>query len=173
MTHHIATFAGGCFWCMEAVFQRIRGVVSIRSGFMGGDLPNPSYKKVCEETTGHAEVIQITFDPSEITYDQLLEVFWIAHDPTTLNRQGHDIGTRYRSEIFYHTEDQRLQAIASRERQASQYSNPIVTQITAASEFYSAEDYHQNYFNLNSNQPYCHYVIKPKLDKLGLTRPPG
>jgi peptide-methionine (S)-S-oxide reductase len=162
----IATFGGGCFWCAEAVFQRIPGVKSVVSGFAGGTTPNPSYEDVCTGTTGHAEVIQITFDPSVITYDKLLEIFWEAHDPTTLNRQGADVGTQYRSIILYSSDAQKIAAEKSKAENAKHFSDPIVTQIVPLTKFYSAEDYHQNYYNLHQNQGYCQFVIGPKLRKL-------
>ncbi len=162
-----ATFGAGCFWCVEAVFQRLNGVESVKSGYSGGSVKNPSYKEVCMGTTGHAEVAQIVFDPSKITFDELLEVFWKTHDPTTLNSQGNDHGTQYRSAVFYHNEEQRHTAEDYKKKLNEQhvYPNPIVTEITAFKEFYPAEDYHQNYYNLNGEQGYCRYVIQPKLDK--------
>jgi peptide-methionine (S)-S-oxide reductase len=163
----IATFGTGCFWCTEAIFQELKGVVRVISGYMGGTVPNPSYEEVCTGTTGHAECLQITYDPSAISYDELLEVFWESHDPTTLNRQGNDIGTQYRSAIFYHNEEQRQKAEhykAGLDKQGA-YPNPIVTEITQAGTFYPAEDYHQNYYNDHGSQPYCYLVIKPKVEK--------
>lgn len=163
----IATLAGGCFWCLEAVFVELRGVEKVVSGYMGGDTPNPTYKQVCYGNTGHAEVVQITFDPQVITFKELLEVFFTIHDPTTLNRQGADMGTQYRSAIFYHSEEQRAvaeQVIA--EMTAEQiWRDPIVTEVTAAPEFYTAEDYHQDYFANNPYQPYCMGVVAPKVAK--------
>jgi peptide-methionine (S)-S-oxide reductase len=161
-----ATFGGGCFWCAEAVFQRIPGVKSVVSGFAGGKTANPSYEEVCTGDTGHAEVIQLKFDPSVITYDKLLEIFWEAHDPTTLNRQGNDSGTQYRSIILYSDEAQKAAAEKSKAEAAKHFSSPIVTQIVPLTKFYSAEGYHQNYYNLHSNQSYCQFVIGPKLHKL-------
>jgi peptide-methionine (S)-S-oxide reductase len=161
-----ATFGGGCFWCAEAVFQRIPGVKSVVSGFAGGTTPNPSYEDVCTGSTGHAEVVQIKFDPSVITYGKLLEIFWEAHDPTTLNRQGNDAGTQYRSIILYGNEAQKEAAEKSKKEAATHYSSPIVTQIVPLKDFYSAEKYHQNYYNLHPNQGYCQFVIGPKLRKL-------
>lgn len=163
-----ATFGMGCFWCSEALFDQLRGVIHVKSGYEGGELPNPSYEDVCSGTTGHAEVIELTYDPSIITYDELLEVFWKSHDPTTLNRQGPDTGTQYRSVIFYHTPEQQAAAEAYKTtlNQASAFGKPIVTEITKAAPFYVAEAYHQDYFAKNSNQPYCRLVILPKLDKL-------
>lgn len=162
-----ATFGTGCFWCTEAFFQRLKGVSKVTSGYIGGKVKNPTYQQVCEGETGHAEAVQITYDPKVITYPELLEVFWKVHDPTTLNRQGHDIGTQYRSAIFYHDEAQKKLATEFKEKlnKSGAFSQPIVTEITAASVFYPAENYHQNYFNLHGNQPYCSNVIKPKLDK--------
>jgi peptide-methionine (S)-S-oxide reductase len=161
-----ATIGGGCFWCAEAVFQRIPGVKSVTSGFAGGTVPNPSYEQVCTGATGHAEVIQIKFDPAILSYDKLLEIFWEAHDPTTLNRQGADHGTQYRSIILYSDDAQKTAAEASKARAAKRFKDPIVTQIVPLKAFYSAEDYHQNYYNSNKNQGYCQFVITPKLKKL-------
>lgn len=165
-----ATFAGGCFWCVEAVYQRIKGVEEVVSGYIGGHVPSPTYQQICSGNTGHAEAIQIKFDPAVISYDQLLDVFWRAHDPTTLNRQGADVGTQYRSAIFYHSEAQKEAAEASKKQtdESDLYPDPIVTEISEASIFYQAEDYHQNYFNENRRQGYCQVVIWPKLKKLGL-----
>ncbi|HMP17332.1 MAG TPA: peptide-methionine (S)-S-oxide reductase MsrA [Gemmatales bacterium] len=162
-----ATFGNGCFWCTEAIFQRLKGVVTVKSGYTGGKVKNPTYKQVCEGNTGHAEAIQITFDPKVITYAELLEVFWQTHDPTTLNRQGADVGTQYRSAIFYHTPEQKKLAEEYKQKldKSGAFNKPIVTEITAASKFYVAEDYHQNYYNLNGSQPYCQAVIKPKMEK--------
>ncbi len=162
-----ATFGTGCFWCTEALFQELKGVVKVTSGYMGGTVPNPSYEEVCTGTTGHAECLQIVYDPAVISYDELLEAFWESHDPTTLNRQGNDIGTQYRSAIFYHTEEQHQKAEhykAELNKQGA-YPNPIVTEITAATTFYPAEDYHQNYYNDHGSQPYCYLVIRPKVEK--------
>jgi peptide-methionine (S)-S-oxide reductase len=163
----IATFGGGCFWCTEAVFQRVKGVEKVVSGYMGGKVKNPTYKEVTTGLTGHAEVIQVTYNSSIISYDELLEIFWGTHDPTTLNRQGADVGTQYRSVIFYHNESQKQLAESYKKKLDSSgaFERTIVTEISPASAFYKAEDYHQNYFNLNSNVPYCTYVIQPKLDK--------
>ena len=164
----VATFAGGCFWCTEAVFLEVKGVKKIVSGFTGGFVKNPAYREVCNETTGHAEGIQITYNPKEVAYEDLLEIFFATHDPTTLNKQGADVGTQYRSAIFYHSEDQKAKAenyIQLIEKEKL-YPNPIVTQIESAGVFYLAEDYHQNYYNQNKEQGYCQYVIAPKLDKL-------
>jgi peptide-methionine (S)-S-oxide reductase len=161
------TFGGGCFWCLEAVFQRLDGVKSVASGYAGGSVPNPTYKQVCAGETGHAEVVQIEFDPQRITFGKLLEVFWAAHDPTTLNRQGRDVGTQYRSAIFYENEAQKAAAEKSKAAAQPEFRDPIVTEIAALKTFYKAEDYHQNYFNLNAGtNPYCSVVIRPKLQKL-------
>jgi peptide-methionine (S)-S-oxide reductase len=163
----IATFGGGCFWCVEAVFQRLRGVTMVESGYMGGQSSNPTYRDICTGTTGHAEIIQISFDPEVISYETLLDVFWTAHDPTTLNRQGNDVGTQYRSVIFYHNEDQKAKAERSIDKEASDiYDKPIVTEISPASTFYPAEKYHHNYFNKNGYAPYCRIIISPKVAKL-------
>jgi peptide-methionine (S)-S-oxide reductase len=162
-----ATLGGGCFWCAEAVFQRIPGVKSVTSGFAGGTVPKPTYEQVCTGTTGHAEVIQITFDPAVLPYDKLLEIFWEAHDPTTLNRQGNDTGTQYRSIILYSDEAQKKAAEASKAKAAKKFKNPIVTEIVPLKAFYPAEDYHQNYYNLNkSKNTYCQFVITPHLQQL-------
>jgi peptide-methionine (S)-S-oxide reductase len=161
-----ATFGGGCFWCAEAVFQRIPGVKSVTSGFAGGTTANPTYQEVCTGETGHAEVIQIQFDPAVISYEKLLEIFWEAHDPTTLNRQGDDAGTQYRSIILYSDEAQKAAAEKSKAEAARHFTAPIVTQIVPLQKFYPAEAYHRNYYNLHSNQKYCRFVIGPKLRKL-------
>jgi len=163
-----ATFGAGCFWCVEAVFQRLEGVLSVKSGYSGGGVKNPSYKEVCNGTTGHAEVAQIVYDKSKISFDELLEVFWKTHDPTTLNRQGNDYGTQYRSAIFYHNEEQKKLAEKCKKELNDEkaYPNPIITEITPFTNYYPAEDYHQNYFNSNGNEPYCRYVIQPKVEKL-------
>lgn len=163
-----ATFGMGCFWCSEALFQRLDGVTAVKSGFEGGGLANPSYEEVCTGTTGHAEVIELTYDPQKISYDELLAVFWKSHDPTTLNRQGADVGTQYRSVIFYHTDEQKqlAQKYKAELNSKNAYGKPVVTEITKAKPFYVAEAYHQNYFNNNADQPYCRLVILPKLDKL-------
>ena len=162
----VATFGGGCFWCAEAVFQLIPGVKSVKSGYAGGTTPNPTYEQVCSGDTGHAEVVQIEFDPSIITYDKLLEVFWEAHDPTTLNRQGNDAGTQYRSIILYSDEAQKSAAEKSKTEAARHFSSPITTQIVPLTKFYTAEQYHQNYYNEHQSQGYCQFVIRPKLRKL-------
>lgn len=163
----IATFGNGCFWCTEAIFQNVEGVEKVESGYMGGHVKNPTYKEVCSGLTGHAEVLQISFNPQEVSYDELLEIFWKTHDPTTLNRQGNDVGTQYRSAVFYHTDEQKQLAERYKEQltAAEVFDEPIVTEITPASVFYVAEDYHQNYYNLNGDAPYCAFVIKPKVDK--------
>ena len=164
----IATLGGGCFWCVEAVFQRINGVISVKPGYAGGSIKNPTYKQICTGDTGHAEVAKIEFDPSKITYAQILNVFWQSHDPTTLNRQGNDVGTQYRSVIFFHNESQKEIAKKSKidADKSGYWYNKIVTEITLLNNYYDAEDYHDNYYNNNPNQPYCLFVIKPKLDKL-------
>jgi methionine-S-sulfoxide reductase len=163
----IATLAGGCFWCLEAVFVELRGVEKVVSGYMGGHTLNPTYKQICYEDTGHAEVVQITFDPQTITFRELLEVFFTIHDPTTLNRQGADVGSQYRSAIFHHSEEQRTAAeqVIAEMTAAGIWNNPIVTEITAAPVFYPAEDYHQDYFANNPYQPYCMAVVAPKVAK--------
>lgn len=165
-----ATFGAGCFWCVEAVFERLDGVSSVVAGYAGGNRPNPTYEQVCTGATGHAEVAQITFDPKKISYEKLLDVFWKAHDPTTLNQQGADRGTQYRSVIFYHDEKQKPAAETSKRNAAKQFEDPIVTEIKPLDHFYEAENYHQDYFKNNSNAPYCRFVIKPKLDKLHLDK---
>ena len=162
----IATFGGGCFWCIEAVYLRLPGVLSVTSGYADGHTENPTYKQICTGTTGHAEVTQITFDPAKITFDRLLEVFWQAHDPTTLNRQGGDVGTQYRSIILFHDERQRLVAEHSKRAAQSHFSSPIVTVIVPLKKFYPAEDYHQGYFDAHGEEPYCQLVIRPKVEKL-------
>jgi peptide-methionine (S)-S-oxide reductase len=162
----IADLGGGCFWCMEAVFERLPGVISVTSGFAGGHTENPTYREVCSETTGHAEVTEIVFDPEKISYQQLLDVFWQAHDPTTLNRQGADEGTSYRSIILYRTEKQKLLAEKSLIETQKNFHNPIVTEIVPLKKFYKAEDYHQQYYDNNPDQGYCRVVIAPKLEKL-------
>lgn len=164
----VATFAGGCFWCTEAVFLEVKGVEKVVSGYIGGKTINPTYKEICTGETGHAEAIQITFNPNEVAYEDLLEIFFGTHDPTTLNRQGADVGTQYRSEIFYHSEAQKTKAdnyIQLLEKEKL-YEKKIVTKVSSATVFYPAEDYHQNYYNQNSGQGYCQMVIAPKLEKL-------
>jgi peptide-methionine (S)-S-oxide reductase len=162
----LATLGGGCFWCVEAVFERFEGVLDVVSGYAGGHTHNPTYEAVCTDTTGHAEVVQIRFDPRRITYAQLLEIFWEAHDPTTLNRQGADVGHHYRSIILYHDDAQNEAAVASKQAAASKFRNPIVTEIVPLKAFYRAEEYHQDYFRKNPKAPYCVVVISPKLKKL-------
>lgn len=162
-----ATFGNGCFWCTEAIFKSLKGVETVESGYSGGKIKNPTYREVCSGLTGHAEVIQITFDPSVITYDELLEVFWETHDPTTLNRQGADVGTQYRSAVFYHTPEQKEAAEKYKAELNRQnvYNKPVVTEITAFDKFYKAEDYHQDYYANNPTQGYCQMIIVPKLEK--------
>ena len=164
----IATLGGGCFWCVEAVFQRIEGVISVKPGYAGGNVKNPTYKQNCTGNTGHAEVAKIEFDPSKISYSQILNVFWQSHDRSTLNRQGNDVGTQYRSVIFFHNKSQ--EEIAKKSKidadESGYWDNEIVTELTPLNNYYDAEDYHDNYYNDNPNQPYCLFVIKPKLDKL-------
>jgi peptide-methionine (S)-S-oxide reductase len=162
-----ATFGSGCFWCTEAVFDRLKGVKSVVSGYTGGHLKDPTYEQVCSGTTGHAEVIQVTFDPNEISYPQLLRVFWNTHDPTTLNQQGHDVGTQYRSAVFYHTDQQRNLAEYYKQQldTSKVFKAPIVTEIVPFKTFYPAEKYHQDYFELNPSQQYCSFVIRPKVEK--------
>ncbi|HEY0299577.1 MAG TPA: peptide-methionine (S)-S-oxide reductase MsrA [Arachidicoccus sp.] len=162
-----ATFGTGCFWCTEAIFQRLKGVEKVTSGYSGGTEPNPSYEEVCSGTTGYAEACQILFDPSVISFDELLKVFWETHDPTTLNRQGNDVGTQYRSVIFYHNDEQKNKSEKYKEAllKSGAWPNPVVTAIEPYTTFFSAEKYHQNYYNSNPRQMYCQYVIKPKLEK--------
>jgi peptide-methionine (S)-S-oxide reductase len=162
-----ATFATGCFWCTEAKFKELRGVEKVTSGFAGGHVTNPSYEEVCTGTTGHAEACNIVYDPAVISYDELLEAFFVAHDPTQLNRQGNDVGTQYRSAIFYHNADQKEKAkyYISKLNQQKVYKSDIVTQVVPYTVFYKAENYHQNYYSLNGDQPYCKYVIQPELEK--------
>lgn len=162
-----ATFGTGCFWCTEAVFQELEGVIKATSGYSGGTVENPTYRQVCEGNTGHAEVIQIVYDPKKITFDELLAAFWESHDPTTLNRQGNDVGPQYRSVVFYHNTEQKEKAEKYKAEldKSKAFNNPIVTEITPFSNFYVAENYHQDYYNLNGSQPYCSYVIRPKLEK--------
>lgn len=167
-----ATLGAGCFWCVEAVFERINGVVDVVAGYTDGHVKNPSYEDVCTGKTGHAEVAQITFNPNEISFSEILEVFWKSHDPTTLNRQGADIGTQYRSGIYTHNENQFKTAKKSMQKadKSKQFKNPIVTEIKPIGEFYLAENYHQDYFNNNPTAPYCKFVIEPKLKKLKLIK---
>ncbi len=163
-----ATFGNGCFWCTEAVFQQLKGVSAVVSGYSGGTVENPTYKQICTGTTGHAEVIQITYDPTAISFDELLEVFWRTHDPTTRNRQGNDVGPQYRSVIFYHTDEQKRRAEHFKQKldDAGAFPAPIVTEIVPFQGLYHAEAYHQNYYADNAQQPYCQFVIRPKLEKL-------
>lgn len=163
-----ATFGAGCFWCVEAVFERLEGVKSVVAGYAGGRDPHPTYKEVCAGETGHVEIAQVTFDPKVISFEQLLEVFWKAHDPTTLNRQGADVGTQYRSVIFFADEKQKLAAEKSKRDASKLFDDPIVTAIEPLTNYSEAEAYHQDYYNNNKNAPYCQFVIKPKLDKLHL-----
>ena len=165
------TFGAGCFWCVEAVFQQIEGVVKVESGYSNGQTKNPSYKEVCTGNTGHAEVVQVTFDPKKVSFDTILEIFWKTHDPTTLNRQGGDAGTQYRSGVFYSNESQKVAAQSWLKKLNDEhvFPNPIVTEITALSNYSKAEDYHQDYYDLNGHNPYCQVVIKPKMDKLQKT----
>jgi peptide-methionine (S)-S-oxide reductase len=163
----VATLGGGCFWCLEAVYQELRGVEKVESGYSGGEVPNPTYRQVCSETTGHAEVVQVTFDPDEVSYKDILEVYFTIHDPTTLNRQGADVGTQYRSVIFYHDEEQKRiaeEVISDLEKERI-WNSPIVTEVAPFDEFYVAEDYHQDYFRNNGYQPYCQVIIAPKVAK--------
>lgn len=168
----IATLGAGCFWCVEAVLEQLDGVVDVTSGYMGGEVANPTYEAVCRGTTGHAEVVQVTFDPKRVTYEKILDFFWKLHDPTTLNRQGPDVGTQYRSAIFYHSEAQRQAAEKSKSAldESGAAGAPSVTEITAAGPFYSADGYHQDFYRLNRKNPYCRAMIVPKLDKLGLEK---
>jgi peptide-methionine (S)-S-oxide reductase len=163
-----ATFAGGCFWCTEAVFLELKGVETVVSGYIGGQTINPTYKEICQGDTGHAEAIQITFNPDEVTFGELLELFFATHDPTTLNRQGNDVGTQYRSEVFYHNEQQReiSEDFIRFLNQEAVFDKPIVTKVSPVSTFYVAEDYHQNYYNQNKTQGYCSFVIAPKINKV-------
>jgi len=167
LVNSVATLAAGCFWCVEAVFQKLKGVEKVESGYMGGTLKNPTYKDVCTGQTGHAEVCQISFNPTIISFEELLEVFWKTHDPTTLNRQGGDIGTQYRSAVFYHDAAQKQIAenIKNDLGQSGAFNAPIVTSFEEVSVFYKAENYHQDYFNLNGHNPYCQMVVKPKVEK--------
>jgi peptide-methionine (S)-S-oxide reductase len=164
----MATLGAGCFWCVEAIYQDLKGVVKVESGYSGGSVDKPTYKQICDGNTGHAEVIRVYFDPKVISYEVILELFWAAHDPTTLNRQGNDVGTQYRSAIFYHNETQKEIALKSKETadKSGTFSKPIVTEITALTNYYPAEDYHQDYFNLNGDKnPYCSTVVAPKVSK--------
>jgi peptide-methionine (S)-S-oxide reductase len=163
----VATFAAGCFWCVEAQYQQLKGVTKVESGYIGGHIENPTYKQVCTGETGHAEACNIYYDPAVITYDELLAAFWVAHDPTQLNRQGNDVGTQYRSAVFYHNDEQKQKAELYKKKLTEEhaYDKPVVTEISPYTKFYKAEDYHQNYYNDNPNQGYCQFVVKPKMDK--------
>ena len=165
--NEIATLAGGCFWCLEAVFDDLEGVESVESGYMGGKTANPTYEAVCSGETGHAEVVQVRFDPKRVSFKEILQVFFVIHDPTTLNRQGNDAGTQYRSAVFYHSAEQKAAAeqVIKNLGAAKIYDDPIVTEVVPASKFYGAEDYHQEYFRRNPAQPYCAFVVKPKVAK--------
>ncbi|GAB2942193.1 peptide-methionine (S)-S-oxide reductase MsrA [Hymenobacter coalescens] len=164
----LATFGAGCFWCVEAVFQNLKGVEKVVSGYTGGRIANPTYKEVCSGLTGHNEVVQLTFDPAVISFEELLEIFWKTHDPTTLNRQGNDVGTQYRSGIYYHNDEQKQLAETYKQKlnEAQAFDKPVVTEILPAGPFYQAEDYHQNYYNQNGTQPYCQFVARPKVEKV-------
>jgi len=161
------TFGSGCFWCTEAIFQQVKGVEKVVSGYSGGHVVNPTYEQVCEKNTGHAEVCQLTFDPSQVSVDELLEIFWQTHDPTTLNQQGNDVGPQYRSVVFYHNEmqKQRAEYFLKELSKSGAFEKPIVTTIEPYKNFYKAENYHQNYYNQNGSQPYCYFVIRPKVEK--------
>jgi peptide-methionine (S)-S-oxide reductase len=162
-----ATLGTGCFWCTEAIFQQLKGVLKVTSGYSGGHVVNPTYEQVCDKKTGHAEVVQVLYDPKQITFDELLAVFWQTHDPTTLNRQGNDVGPQYRSVIFYHSDEQKQKAVRYKTEldQSGSWENKIVTEIEPYRNFYIAENYHQNYYDNNGSAPYCYYVIRPKLEK--------
>lgn len=166
-TTEVATLAGGCFWCLEAVYDDMKGVISVESGYMGGQNPNPTYEQVCSGRTGHAEVVQITFDPGQVSFRELLEVFFVIHDPTTLNRQGNDSGTQYRSAIFFHSPEQKAtaEAVIAELEKARLWGAKFVTEITPVSTFWMAEGYHQEYFANNPGQPYCQFVVAPKVQK--------
>ncbi len=166
-TTSVATFGNGCFWCTEAIFSRLNGVLNVQSGYSGGSTENPDYKSVCSGNTGHAECVQIVYDPEIVSYEELLEIFWNTHDPTTLNRQGEDVGTQYRSVVFYRTEREKeiCQAYIDQLNSNGQYSSPIVTKLEPFIRFYPAEDYHQQYFEFNGNNPYCQLVVKSKVEK--------
>lgn len=169
MATEIATLGGGCFWCLEAVYQQMKGVVAVESGYAGGHVPNPTYEQVCDGGTGHAEVVRITFDPAQIHYRDILEVFFTIHDPTTLNRQGNDVGTQYRSVIFFHSSEQESLAKQVMAEMANVWDAPIVTELAAAPAYYKAEDYHQNYYRNNPLQGYCAFVVEPKIAKFRST----
>lgn len=168
MKIEIATLAGGCFWCTEAIFKRLKGVISVKPGYSGGEVENPSYEDVCTGKTGHAESIQIEFNPDIIPFGKILDVFWHTHDPTTINQQGNDMGPQYRSVIFYHSEEQQEEAESSRQQLEKEkvFENPIVTEIVPFTNFYEAENYHKDYFDRNKQYPYCNYIITPKIQKL-------
>ena len=168
----IATFGGGCFWCVEAVMERLEGVTDVKSGYMGGHVDNPTYEEVCKKTTGHVEVVQITFQPELISFEELLDVFWQAHDPTTRDRQGHDAGPQYRSVVFFHSPEQKDAAEKSKAAldSSGKYENPVVTDIVKASQLWEAEEYHQDFYRNNTTYGYCRVVIHPKLKKLGLLK---
>lgn len=168
MSYQTIVLGGGCFWCLEALYRRLEGVRSVESGYAGGKTANPTYREVCGGRSGHAEVVRVTWDPATITLEEILEFFWKAHDPTTLNRQGADVGPQYRSIILYTDEEQRAAAAASRDRAAQAFADPIVTEFTPLETFYPAEDYHRDYYEHNTSQGYCRLVIAPKLTKLGL-----
>jgi len=170
--HEVATLGSGCFWCTEAVLEQLEGVVDVESGYTGGELDDPTYKDICSGSTGHAEVVKVTFDPAVISYESLLDWFFRSHDPTTLNRQGADVGTQYRSAIFFHSKEQQLTAIDFIKQVQNNWGSPIVTELTPAVKFWPAEAYHQDYFRNNQNQGYCQVVIKPKLAKLGMDDAP-
>ncbi|MBM3444576.1 MAG: peptide-methionine (S)-S-oxide reductase MsrA [Bacteroidetes bacterium] len=167
MNAETITLGNGCFWCTEAIFQQVNGVISVKSGYSGGHVVNPTYEQVCEKNTGHAEVLQVTFDTTQVSIDEILEIFWQTHDPTTLNQQGNDVGPQYRSVVFYHNEHQKERATYFKKQldASGAYADPIVTAIEPFSNFYIAENYHQNYYNRNGSQPYCYFVIRPKLEK--------
>lgn len=162
-----ATFGAGCFWCVEAQFQLLDGVISVTSGYSGGTVKNPAYREVCNGTTGHAEVVQVVYDTTKLSYDEMLEAFWHTHDPTQLNRQGNDVGTQYRSVIFYHNEEQKKKAEYYKQQmnEKNTWGKPVVTEISPFTAFYKAEDYHQNYYNQNGSEGYCQYVVRPKVEK--------
>jgi peptide-methionine (S)-S-oxide reductase len=167
MGTEIITFGSGCFWCTEAIFQQVKGVEKVVSGYSGGHVVNPTYEQVCDKNTGHAEVCQLTFDPSQVSVDELLEIFWQTHDPTTLNQQGNDVGPQYRSVVFYHNEmqKQRAEFFLNELSKSGAYEKPIVTTIEPYKNFYKAENYHQDYYKQNGSQPYCYFVIRPKVEK--------
>lgn len=167
MHTEIITLGNGCFWCTEAIFQQVHGVTKVTSGYSGGHVENPTYEEVCEKTTGHAEVLQVEFDTTQVSIDEILEIFWQTHDPTTLNRQGNDVGPQYRSVVFYHNQHQKERAEYFKKKldESGAFGNPIVTAIEPFTNFYVAENYHQDYYKRNGNQPYCYFVIRPKLEK--------